>query len=251
MIKKLFRLILIISVIAGIIAGSWFFSRRVYIFYNRIYFGVLQKDRYEQYVQKAADLLKNKKYREFEILIDKITVSYPEPVEAFKLEAEYYSELNQEEKALSILLRIYEGDERTLSGMSDILRRVFRAGMYGDVIGELKDFNLAGNQEFEFYYGASLCEEGDYANAIKYLDASAKDGYDRYDLYYYRAYAYYSIFQKTKPENVNYLRQAEMNAEAAFKEFPEDVETRKLLLNIYNSQKKFEAAAAISRDLLK
>jgi len=169
---------------------SYFYSKKICNFYNRIYYLDYKKESPGLSTEKAWKMYKQKKYPELRKYLKKIRTLYPENKELKKILALTLIAEGEKEMGAAMLFDIIDDSGNNMALFTKAIRIIFKKKHYTDIIEKLSKLNIDGNEELLFIYGVSLYRTKRYNEALKYLQLSEKMGNDRFEIYHYIALVY-------------------------------------------------------------
>lgn len=243
MIKKSISFGIVLIIIAGSIAGSYFFSSVVYKFYIRSYYYALNSDKYEEYYNEAVKMLEEGEFEDFEDFSSKIIIAYPKPAEFYKITGNYFYNKGDREKGVMYLLKYSQTTGEITDELNLILPYLYENKLFGEIVGELKKNEEKLDNMQCFYYGAALLENGENLKSEKFLDKALLTQVNNADLFYYKAKSL--IGKKMKPgEKKNIYKQALYYTAKAYS-FSKKSMISKLYIYLLKENGDYEKAALV------
>ena len=166
---------LILVIIAGSIAVSYFYSEDVYRFYLKSYYKDWKKVSEDDHLRKSEDLFRKKEYEDLEDYLKKLSVLYPENTDFIELSGRNFIKMGKEEKGIEMLLSIKDKVPINDSFLEITVQTLYNGGMYRDVI-DIMENRVTDNPNILYCYGISLFTWKKYREARHVLNMAVNEG---------------------------------------------------------------------------
>ncbi len=185
----------IILLISVSITLSFFFSREIYTFYNRIYYKIVVKADYREMLNRAKDLYKKRRYKDLDEHLRVMALIFDEDPEFNRLKGLNLIRLGRDREGVQLVLSALKNGKVGNDTLNEVLEILAEDGLYNDLIKIFEENNVDKNGTNLFYYGLALFKTGRYKGSINVLQKAAKSGamtvsqFNRAGIYYYMGLA--------------------------------------------------------------
>ncbi len=190
--------IIVIILILGSAAVSYFYSSEIYRFHMKTWYTLFKGNDYKGMMKRANEMYKNNEYKKLHDFLKVIILIYNDRPEAVRLMGMNMIKLGNRKRGIEVIVSSLNGRNIDKRIIRETVVELYRQKLYGDII-DVVDKNLRGDDYLvEFYYGVSLFHMKMYERAITVLKRSAASGKGKFtaglksDLYYYIALSHES-----------------------------------------------------------
>ncbi len=191
--KKRIRLgnYLVIFLIAGAGAVSYFYSQEVYTWYMRTYYEKIRGMSLDMQIRKAEDMYRAGEYETLLKSLKPLAMTYPENPELKKLEGLCLIRLGRPREGADMILTATGGGRLTGQVLGETTGALFEKKMYRDITNLFSKNSPGDNPRLLYMLGVSFYETGRYREAIRHLKRAYDRGTNGFEASHYLGRAYY------------------------------------------------------------
>lgn len=192
MAKKRIRIsnYLILILIAGAGAYSYFHSREVYSWYMRTYYEKIRGIDVGTQIRNAEEMYRTGEYERLSGLLKTLIMTYPDNRELKKLEGRCLIRLGRPSEGADLILTAAGGERMPERLLIETTTALFEKRMYRDITRLFRNNTPGGNAGLLYMHGVALYEAGRFTEAARNLKGAFERGRNGSDasLYLGRAY---------------------------------------------------------------
>ncbi len=231
-----FRYILIILLLSGTIAGSFFASEPLYRFYLQFWFRDVKNVTPADIEKRALHLYDGKEYDALARYLDRMTIAFSQDKRVLKIAGIYFIRIKQGERGAELIAAALDGNGVPGKELREAISILFQGKYYGDIEAILRKRKPLTDADLQYYYGISLLKTGMFQEAVVSLKNAYRAGYHDSDSL---------LFLSRALVKTGDLEEAEKYLEMAHRKDHLNHAVTSALADVYRKRGKLKEAAAV------
>ncbi len=228
--------LLILLIFIPLMYVSYRYSGMVNRFYLKGYYNLFYTE--DEIVQKSWELYDDGKYEKLESFLNPLLNIYISNNEIKRIAGLNYVKLNDPIRGAELFASSFENGGGESADIIKIIKILFQAGHYGEVVFFYDKNLMRTNVNAAFYYGVSLYHIGRYDESLKSLVYAAENGFIGEEIDYYTG---------INLEKLGRLTEALAMLKSAHEKNMRNKDIKIALIRVYRKTGDFEMAESLLR----